>query len=332
MRALARGSAAMALPERIELAFALGEALDGLGDPAAAFGYFAEGNRLRRSQIPYDEAAAMAELAAIERVFTPDLMARLEGRGDPSSKPVFVVGMPRSGTTLVEQILASRPGVFAAGETSAFPEAMAAQTVAGGERLAFPTGVPRISGKALQELGSRYVARFAHAAPDAVRIVDKRPGNFRLLGLIRMALPGARIIAVRRDPRDTCVSCFTRLFGPGAPYSFDLGELGRYHRAFDRLMTHWARLLPDGTLLEVRYEDLIADPEAGIRRILDHAGLDSARGGLDFHRTPRRIRTASALQARQPLYAGAVGRWRRFEPSLGPLLEALGESPTSGPR
>ena len=127
----------------------------------------------------------------------------------------------------------------------------------------------------------------------------------------------------RRDARDTCVSCFTKLFGAGAPYSFDLGELGRYHHAFDRLASHWSEVLPESALLTVRYEDLVADLEGQARRILAHAGLETPRGPIDFHRAGRRIRTASALQARQPVYASSVGRWRRYEPALAPLLDAL---------
>ena len=323
LQALARGSDVLSLQDRIELDFALGDALDGLGDPAGAFARYAQGNALRRTQVPYDETAALAELEAIAQAFSAQAMARLAGKGDPSPAPVFVVGMPRSGTTLVEQILASRPGVFAAGETAAFPQAVAAQTLAGGKPMAFPAGLSRLPAKALRELGGRYVARLAAPAPDAVRAVDKRPDNFRFLGLIHLALPNARIIVVHRDPRDTCVSCFTKLFGAGAPYSFDLGELGRYHRAFDRLVSHWSEVLPQSALLEVRYEELVADMEGQARRILGHAGLETPRGPIDFHRTERRIRTASALQARQPIYASSVGRWRRYEPALGPLLESL---------
>ncbi len=329
LQALARGTDGMLLRDRIELDFALGDALDGLGDPAGAFASYARGNALRRSQVPYDEAAALGELEAIARIFTADAMARLAGKGDPSPTPVFVVGMPRSGTTLVEQILASRPGVFGAGETAAFPESVAAQTLAGGRPLAFPEGLARLSAKALGELGGRYAARLAAAAPDAAHVVDKRPDNFRFLGLIHLALPKARLIVTRRDARDTCVSCFTKLFGAGAPYSFDLGELGRYHRAFDQLAAHWLEVLPKSALLEVRYEDLVADLDGQARRILAHVDIEPPRGPIDFHRTERRIRTASALQARRPIYASSVGRWRRYEPALGPLLEALA---ISGPR
>ncbi len=330
LKAIARDADHLAFQDRIELDFALGQALDEAGDPAEAFRFLAEGNALRRAQIGYDEAAALAELDAIEAAFTPELLAARAGRGDPTELPVFVVGMPRSGTTLIEQILASRPGVFAAGETAALPDALTAEP-----RLKFPRGLAKAPAKALDGIGARYAARLRAAAPDARRIVDKRPDNFRLIGLIRLVLPGARIVVARRDARDTCVSCFSKLFGPGAPYSFDLAELGRYHRAYDRLMAHWRALLPDGGMLEIDYEALVRDPETEGRRLLAFCGLEAGPGRLEAHRAERRIRTASALQARQPIQTGAVGRWRRFEPFLGPLLEAL-ETPISaspsGPR
>ena len=323
LKALAGDADRLAFQDRIELDFALGQALDEGGDPAAAFGYLVEGNALRRAQIGYDEAAALAQLEAIEAAFTAELMASKAGKGDPSDLPVFIVGMPRSGTTLIEQILGSRPGVFAAGETAALPDALAAQTLAGGKRLDYPRGMARAPAMALYEIGARYAARLRAAAPEALRVVDKRPDNFRLIGLIRLALPNARIIVARRDARDTCISCFSKLFGPGAPYSFELGELGRYHRAYEGLMAHWKRLLPEDAMLEVDYEALVADPEAQGRRILAFCGLEAGAGQLEAHRAERRIRTASALQARRPIHTGAVGRWRRYEPLIGPLLEAL---------
>ena len=331
LKALARDADRLAFQDRIELDFALGQALDEAGDPEAAFPLLLEGNALRRAQIGYDESAALAQLEAIEAAFPPELMAAGAGKGDPSDLPVFVVGMPRSGTTLIEQILASRPGVFAAGETAALPDALAVQTLAGGKRIDFPRGIKRLPAKALREIGAGYAARLRAAAPQALRVVDKRPDNFRLVGLIRLVLPNARIIVARRDARDTCVSCFSKLFGPGAPYSFELGELGRYHRAYERLMAYWRRLLPDEAMLEVEYEALVADPEGQGRRILAFCGIQAGAGTLEAHRTERRIRTASALQARQPIHTGAVGRWRRYEPFIGPLLDALGPA-TSGSR
>ena len=325
LQAIARDADRLSFQDRIELDFALGQALDEFGDAASAFRFLAEGNAMRRVQIGYDEARALEQLQAIQAAFTPELMQAKAGKGDRSELPVFIVGMPRSGTTLIEQILASHPGVFAAGETAALPEAVAAQVAAGGRPLTFPAGVARLSAKGFGEIGARYAARLSAAAPDASRVVDKRPDNFRRLGLIRLALPNAKIIVARRDARDTCMSCFSKLFGAGAPYSFDLAELGRYHRAYERLMDHWRGLLPEGAMLEVDYEAVVADLEGQGRRILVFCGLDLGPGRIDLRRSQRRIRTASALQVRQPVSTGAIGRWRRYEPFLEPLIKALGK-------
>ena len=325
LQAIARDADRLSFPDRIELDFALGQALDEAGDPASAFRFLAEGNALRRIQLGYDEARTLEQLEAIGAAFTPELMQAKAGKGDRSEQPVFIVGMPRSGSTLIEQILASRPGVFAAGETAAFPDAVAAQALAGGRPLKVPAGMARLSAKGVGQIGTRYAARLAAAAPDALRVVDKRPDNFRYIGLIRLALPNAKIIVARRDRRDTCISCFSKLFGAGAPYSFDLAELGRYHRAYERLMDHWRALLPQGAMLEVDYEAVVGDLDGQGRRILEFCGVDPGTGRIDLRQTRRRIRTASALQVRQPVSTSAVGRWRRYEPFIGPLIAALGK-------
>ena len=317
MQALGREPSALTPDERIDLDFALGKAFADIGDHARSIQRLLDGNALKRLQIDYDEAAVLGALGRTRAAFTTELMQRKAGQGEMSELPVFIVGMPRSGTTLVEQILASHPGVFAAGETQAFGAALKAQAIG------FPEGAAGLSGEGLKGLGGAYLARVRPTAPDAARIVDKRPDNFRFAGLIHLALPGAKIIHLRRDPLDTCVSCFSKLFGQDFAYSFDLGELGRYHLAYAALMAHWRRALPDGAMLEVRYEDLVADLEGQTRRILAYCGLDWDPRCLDFHLTQRRLATASATQVRRPIYGHAVGRWRAYQPYLAPLLEAL---------
>ena len=304
----------LAEADRIELHFALGRALDQAGAPDEAFGHLQAGARLNRTAIRYDEAAALGELDRIARVYTAESLAERAGAGDPSPLPVFVVGMPRSGTTLVEQILASHPTVAGAGETRALADQL------GGLPIEQAAGLPA---EEFRRIGAGYVGALAAAAPGARRVVNKRPDNFRLAGLIAMALPNARIIHVRRDPMDVGLSCFSRLFGDAAPYSFDLEELGRYQRAYQRLMAHWRAVLPAELFIEIDYEALVGDLEGQARRLLDHCGLAWDRRVLDFHLTDRRIRTASGAEVRQPLYAGAVGRWRAYERFLGPLREAL---------
>ena len=271
-------------------------------------------------------ASAWPGLSAIAQAFSVQAMARLAGKGDPSPAPVFVVGMPRSGTTLVEQILASDPRIFAAGEIDAFSQVLNGQSGAG----SFPGSAAQWSGQALRQIGADYVDWIGAAAPAAERVVNKRPDNFRFAGLIHLALPNARIIHVRRDPVDTCLSCFSKLFGADLPYTFDLGELGRYYRAYEALMAHWREVLPADVMLEVQYEDLVADLEGQTRRILAHVGLDWDSRRLDFHLTQRRLRTASATQVRQPIYSSSVGRWRPYAPFLGPLIDALGRDRLEG--
>jgi Tfp pilus assembly protein PilF len=321
MQALAAQADALSLDDRIELDFALAAALDGAGDPEAAFARLAEGNALNRARIDYDEAATLGALTRTAELYTPQVMAAGAGAGGPTDLPVFIVGMPRSGTTLVEQILASHPAVFGAGESSAFPAAMT------DEGVAFPEVAAGLGPAALQRLGERYLGRIRPLAPDALRITDKRPDNFRFAGLLHLALPGARIVHVRRAAADTCLSCFSKLFGPAVPYASDLGELGRYWRAYEALMAHWRKVIPPETLLEVDYEALVADPEAQARRLIAHCGLEWDPACLEFWRAPRRVRTASAAQVRAPVHGEAVGRWRAYQPWLGPLLEALGQEP-----
>ena len=179
----------------------------------------------------------------------------------------------------------------------------------------------------MRRAGAAYLERIRALAPEAARITNKAVGNFRFIGLIHLAQPGARIVHVRRDPVDTCLSCFTKLFARDHPYSYDLGELGRYYRGYEALMAHCRQVLPEEVMLEVRYEDVVADLEVQARRIVAHCGLGWDPACLDFHKAERQVRTASVTQVRQPLYKTAVGRWKTYEDQLGPLLEALGERP-----
>lgn len=298
--------------------FALGAVRDRTGDAAAAFEHWRQGNALRRAQVAYDEPAALAWLDAVRAAFPAEAIHPVRGARPGGPTPVFIVGMPRSGSTLVEQILASHPDVHAVGEADAFRRALWSM---GYER---PDRTAAMSPQELAELGASYLR--AVTPPGGVRcVVDKRLDNFVLAGVILNALPGARIVHVRRDPRDACLSAFSKLFGEELAYTFDLEELGRYWRAYDGLMSHWRRVLPPETLLEVDYEALVQDLEGQTRRLLAHCGLPWDRRSLDFHLTPRRIPTASATQVRRALYQDAVGRWRAYEPWLGPLLEALAD-------
>jgi Flp pilus assembly protein TadD len=314
---LARDRMALDPREQIALDFALGKAFADLDDPERSFRHLLNANALRRQQITYDEAGTLASLEHMRRAFTPELIAASHGLGHPSALPVFIVGMPRSGTTLTEQILASHPKVFGAGELDHLPQAAA--------RLWRPPLLPHagLERNQLRKVAVDYLGGIGSAAPNAERIVDKMPSNFRFVGLIHLALPNARIIHVRRDPVDTCLSCFSIQFASDQPFAYDLEELGRYYRAYERLMEHWRSILPETALLEVRYEDLVADLARQARRIIAHCGLEWDENCVAFHQTARSVRTASAMQVRQPIYRSSVGRSRRYARFLAPLLIAL---------
>ena len=261
---------------------------------------------------------------------------RTERLSDHSSAPIFVIGMPRSGSTLVEQVLASHPRVIAGGELKDFPQAVTqvlATTglpAAGASRASTALSalhhIETLTSAQLQAIGARYLHRIRGVLgnpPSNVRLVDKMPFNFAFLGLIHLALPNARFIHTRRAPVETCLSCFGRLF-QNVPFSYDLGELGRYYREYDTLMAHWRATLPPGVLLEVDYEDVVSDFGAQARRIIRHVGLEWDDACLSFHKTARTITTASAAQVRQPIYTTSVTHWRPADDLLRPLLDGLG--------
>jgi tetratricopeptide (TPR) repeat protein len=311
-------------PERIDLQFTLGKAYADLKQHERSFEHLLAGNAEKRRQIVYDEAAAIDSMRRIRTVFDAELVRAKAGAGDPAPTPVFVVGMPRSGTTLIEQIIASHPEAFGAGELHDLDNVV--RSLAGlKSALGFPEVVAAMSGEELRQLGARYVAAIGAIAPKAQRIADKMPWNFHFCGLIHLALPNARIIHARRDPVDTCLSCFSILFdGDNNRYTYDLSELGRFYRAYDALMAHWRSVLPAGVMLEVQYEEVVGDLEAEARRIIAHCGLDWDDRCLAFHETLRPVRTSSVAQVRQPIYQTSIGRWRPYRRQLVPLLEALG--------
>jgi tetratricopeptide (TPR) repeat protein len=302
-----------------DLHFALGKAYDDLGRYPEAFEQYRKGNAIRRRYLAYDEAHELESFRALATAFTKELFARDAPTGDPAPEPVFIVGMPRSGSSLVEQILASHPQTFGAGELLFLPQLIQA----GNAGHDFPFGVAGLSDKALHQLGSFYALAVRRLAPQAHRIVDKALSNFRFVGLIRLALPKGRIIHMRRDRLDTCLSCYFHLFAQGVNFAHDLGELGRYYRSYEGLMEHWRSVLPPGSMLDVDYEALVENPESEVGRILDYCGLAWDPRCLDFHHTDRVVHTVSAAQVRQPLYRSGVGRWRHYETFLGPLFEAL---------
>jgi tetratricopeptide (TPR) repeat protein len=328
MEALAGKREGLSRNDRMQLDFALGKACADMRDYDRSFRHFAAGNAAKRATVHYDEASALSLFDRIEAAFGPGLIKAKSGGGDVWPAPIFVIGMPRSGTTLVEQILASHPQVHGAGELQVMNDVILTVRATDGAALSFPEFVPALDAAALRQIGSRYVALLRelagkHGHGDAARITDKMPSNYYFAGLIHLALPNAKIIHVVRDPVDTCVSCFTKLFSAEQSHTYDLAELGRYYARYRRLMAHWHRVLPAGRILDLRYEDVLADLEGAARRLVAHCGLPWEEACLSFHKTQRPVRTASATQVRQPIYKSAVGRWRVYEPHLGPLLRAL---------
>ena len=308
--------------EAIFLHFALGKSYDDLGDHAKAFPHFIEGCKLKRATLDYDPSKTTRHFDSIMRNFDASTINRLRDGGDPSHLPIFVLGMPRSGTTLTEQIIASHPEVHGAGE---LPDlmAIAGREIAG---AAFPDNVRQLDQTKLAAWGAEYVAGLRRRAPDARCITDKMPANFQAIGLIHLMLPNAKIIHVNRNPVDTCLSCFTTLFKEGSlEYTYDLAELGRYYADYARLMGHWRNVLPDGAFLDIQYEDIVADQEGQARRITEYCGLEWDEACLDFYKSQRVVRTASVTQVRQPIYKSSVERWRPYEKFLEPLLDALGD-------
>jgi tetratricopeptide (TPR) repeat protein len=324
MEALAKDLSGSLAVDRAVLHFALGKALSDVGEHQRGFDHYREGNALKRWETSYDETATVGRLDRILGVFTAELMRRNQGLGDPCRTPIFIVGMPRSGSTLVEQILASHPRVFGAGERSDFRNAVRSAGLHGGG-AEFPRSVPAVTGTQLRSLARSYLTTIGAvgAGTPAMRVTDKLPANFRYAGLIHLALPNARIIHTCRDPIDTCLSCFATLFEK-QPFTFDLGELGRYYSAYTRLMKHWREVLPEGVMLDVQYEELVYDFEPQARRILAHCGLEWDDDCLSFHQAKRPVKTASMTQVRQPIYRSSVGRWRPDDETLRPLYEGMG--------
>ncbi len=319
--------------EQIDLNFALAKAYEDSADCERSFRALVAGNALKRKGVVYHEDATLRVFKRLIKTFTADAMRLSPEAGEPSEAPVFIFGMPRSGSTLVEQILSSHPRVFALGEVDDFENALTGLRDSAGNALQFPEMFGAPPAELLRRLGVSYLQSVGAAGLPADRFTDKRPGNFLYAGLIHLALPKARMIHTRRDPIDTCWSCFSQRFADSGslPCAYDLGELGRYYRSYEALMAHWRGVLPKDVMLEVQYEDVVEDIEAQTRRILAHCGLAWDPRCLDFHRSERQVRTVSVAQVRQPIYKSAVGRWRRFEPFLGPLLRELADGVSATP-
>ena len=321
MRNLARDMGSLDVEDQIALHFALAKAFADVGDPRQSGLHLLEGNKLKRQQITYDGTPILARFERIRAVFTAQLLRDRGGLGDPSSVLVFIIGMPRSGSTLIEQILASHPKVFGAGERNEMAQLVSGMASPEGSR--YPEAVAAMSGDQLRQSAETYLRAIRGLAPEAERIIDKRLSNFELAGFIHLMLPNARFIHTHRDPCDTALSCFATLFTSGLDYTYDLAELAGYYRGYLAMMEHWRSVLPQDVMLEVAYEEVVDDLEGQTRRILAYCGIEWDDACLAFHKTERSVLTASAAQVRQPLYRSSVGRWRAHEDLLQPFVRAL---------
>jgi tetratricopeptide (TPR) repeat protein len=323
LEVLSKDEASLAVTKQIDLHFALAKAYADIGRPEDEFRRLLAGNRLKRARIEYDEAAVLGVIDRVRQVFTPEFIRASQGMGEPSAAPIFIVGMPRSGTTLIEQILASHPQVHGAGELKLFDRAVLDIHASIDGAPTYPEIAWHMSGEHFRKLGLTYLAGVRQLAPAASHIVDKMPANFVFAGLIHLALPNATIIHAVRDPVDTCISCFSKLFTEGNFQTYDLAELGRYYRHYQALMQHWHEVLPPQRILDVHYEDTVADVEGVARRIVAHCGLPWDQRCLEFYSTTRIVRTSSAAQVRKPIYTSSIGRRHSYGASLEPLLAEL---------
>jgi hypothetical protein len=315
--------AAQGLPPQRELMlrFAIGKYCDDVGDHGQAFSNYQRANELAKRCGPAHERQSLSgTIDLIIRSYDGQWVNRQRAPVQRSDRPVFIVGMLRSGTTLAEQILASHPQVYGAGELSFWSEnAAGALTKAS---LADLSPV-RMSDAMIADLGIRYLQVLRELSPDAPRVIDKLPTNFLFLGLIHAALPQARIIHLRRHPIDTCLSIYFQHFEAANTYANDLEDLAHYYSEYWRLMKHWRAILPDDAILEVPYEGLVADLPTWARRMLEFIGLSWDARCLDFDRTARPVVTASKWQVRQKLFKSSVERWRHYEPFVAPLAPLL---------
>ena len=318
------GSASANPMSQVYLMFALGKAHEDLGEYSAAFNYYRQGNRLKRAESGYDAQKMGVELQAQADFFSADVFKSKADGGDRASDPIFIVGLPRAGSTLLEQILASHSLVDGTLELpNILSIAQSLRRRGQGEGSAeYPAIIADMSALELRELGEKYLAETAIHRQDAPYFIDKMPNNFRHIGLIKLILPNAKIIDARRHPMACCFSGYKQLFAEGQEFSYDLDDLGSYYRDYVKLMDHWQTVLP-GDILQVNYEQVVGDLEGQVRRVLDYCGLAFEAQTLEFHDTERSVRTASSEQVRQPLYRDGLDQWRNFETELQPLEAQL---------
>ena len=321
------------LAERYQLCFALGKALEERREYEESFRYYARGNALKRSELVYNPDLTERNLRLQASICTAEFLAKREGLGCPRPDPIFIVGLPRSGSTLIEQILSSHSKVDGTLELPEIPRLVQQfRTRKAGEAPRYPAVLAELAPEELRRMGEIYLEEtgvYRHGAPF---FIDKMPGNFHDIGFIHLILPNAKIIEARREAMACCFGNFKQLFVNGQKFTYDLTEMGRYYRGYIELMEHWHQALP-GRILRVQHGDVVRDLESSVRRILEFCGLEFEPACLEYYKTDRVVRTLSADQVRRPIYREGLDQWRNYEPWLGPLKAALGplaETETQG--
>jgi len=314
-------------PARVlPLHYAYAKALDDVGEHEAALAHYITGGQIKRSQLNYNESEVFGFADRIMATFTAERMAAASFAGNPSERPVFIVGMPRSGSTLVEQILSSHAAVHGAGEVKFLTHSIHLLRDRFPSLSRFPEIFDELDPARSEILANNYLSQIGAQAGSAARVTDKLLTNYFFLGLIHVLFPNARIINTQRNPIDNCLSAFTKLFKDDMPHSYDLTELGRYYRKYEELMAHWRQVIPQDRLMTIYYEDVVSDVEALARNVIAFIGLPWDDACVQFHKSDRPVKTASVAQVRRPIYRDSIERWRKYGPGLDPLIAALGDA------
>jgi tetratricopeptide (TPR) repeat protein len=324
---LAESAPATSLEDRIHLCFALGKSLEDRGEIAQSWQCYERGNALKRSASRYRPDSIEANTSRQVAVCTREFFAQRSGWGDPRPDPIFIIGLPRAGSTLLEQILASHSQVEGTQELADIQrivvDLMGRDSDTDNPR--YPSVLADMTAKDFRRLGEKYLAETHVYRTDKPFFIDKMPNNFRHVGLIHLMLPNARIIDARREPMACCFSNLKQLFANGQEFTYSVDDIARYYRTYVELMQHWDAVLP-GRVLRVQHEDVVADLDGSVRRILDHCGLAFEPACVEFHKTRRSVRTPSSEQVRQPIFRDSLDQWTKFEPWLEPLKQALGDA------
>lgn len=308
---------------QVNFLFALAKAHEDRGDFERAWHYYEDGNRKQRAQVSYDPVQTESMNDRLLEVFSAEFLGSRQGVGLDDPAPIFILGLPRSGSTLLEQILASHGEVEGTSELPYLGRIATWLSRNRNEGLNYPESVRELPGKNFASLGADYLAYAKmHRRSNAPRFIDKMPNNFPNIGLLSLILPNARVIDARRHPLDACLSCYRQLFAKGQAFTYDLNEIGEYYLQYQRMMDHWARVLP-GRVLTVQYEEVVSDFESQVRRLLDFCGLPFEEACLRFYESDRPVRTPSSEQVRQPIYDKSVGHWRHYAGHLDELISVI---------